>query len=71
MQKLWESLVRFRTWLFNGIGALVILILPLLGAPEVMAVIPPEHQKWVIAAAFIINLWMRPRPAVIAKDVAK
>lgn len=63
LNKLWEALVRFRTWVVNGVGATVVLILPLLGAPEVMAVIPPDAQKWVIAAAFVLNILMRPRPA--------
>ena len=64
----WGALVRFRTWLFNGIGGFVVLILPLLGAPEIMALLDPTQQKWVIAAAFVINIWMRPRPAARADD---
>jgi len=68
LNKLWEALVRFRTWVVNGAAAVVILILPLLGAPEVMAIIPPGAQKYVIAAAFILNIWMRPRPAATKQD---
>ncbi len=66
--KAWEYIVRFRTWLVNGVGAVVVLLLPLLGAPEIMAVIPDGYQKYVIALAFILNIWMRPRPAAVAKD---
>lgn len=69
LAQIWEALVRFRTWVVNGAGAIVLLILPLLGAPEIMAVIPPGYQKYVIAAAFLLNIWMRPRPAVVAKDL--
>ena len=68
MNELWEAVVRFRTWLFNGVGFVLLALLPLLGAPEIMAVIPPDLQKYIIAAAFIINIWMRPRPAAVKKD---
>ena len=71
LNKLWEAVKKFRTWLFNGIGGVVLVVLPLLGAPEIMAVIPPDAQKWVIAAAFAINIWMRPRPAVTKADLGK
>jgi hypothetical protein len=64
---LWLQIVRFRSWLVNGAGLIVVAVLPLLGAPEIMAVIPPGYQKYVIAAAFVVNLWMRPRPAVVKK----
>jgi hypothetical protein len=70
MQALWTQLVRFRTWLVNGAGFILVAVLPLLGAPEIMAVIPPGYQKYVIAAAFVLNIWMRPRPAVV-KDKSK
>ncbi len=70
LASLWAQVVRFRTWLVNGAGFFLVAILPLLGAPEVMAVIPPQYQKYVIAAAFIVNIWMRPRPAVV-KDKSK
>jgi hypothetical protein len=66
---LWEAVVRLRTWLFNGIGFVFIALLPLLGAPEIMSIIPVEYQKYVIALAFVINIWMRPRPAVVKKDL--
>lgn len=69
LASIWEALVRFRTWVVNGLGAIVLLIMPLLGAPEIMAVIPAGYQKYVIAAAFLLNIWMRPRPAVVAKDL--
>lgn len=69
LNKLWDAIVRLRTWLFNGIGGFVIFVLPLLGAPEIMALLDPGQQKWVIAAAFVINVWMRPRPAVTKADL--
>jgi len=69
MNKVWDFLVRWRTRLFNGIGAFLVLAAPLLGAPEVQAIIPPQYLPYVIAAVFIINVWMRPRVAVRADDV--
>jgi hypothetical protein len=63
MKKLWTEIVRWRTLLFNGIGAFLFAIAPLLGAPELLAVVPAQHQKWLILAVFIVNYWMRPRPA--------
>lgn len=69
LASIWEALVRFRTWVVNLAGALLILLPDLLSAPEVLAVIPASYQKYIIVAVFLLNIWMRPRPAVIAKDL--
>lgn len=69
MTHLWEILVRWRTWLVNSIAALLIVLPDLLNAPEVIAFIPVEYQKYVFLLALLINVWMRPRPAVIKKDL--
>lgn len=66
---LWIAIVRFRTWLVNGIAAMMIVLPELLNAPEVIAVIPQQYQKYVFVAALLINIWMRPRPAVIKADI--
>lgn len=69
MKRIWEALVRFRTWVVN-LSAAALLILPeLLNAPEVIAVVPVQYQKYVFVAALLLNIWMRPRPAVMAKDI--
>jgi len=68
---LWIAIVRFRTWLVNGVGALMILLPELLNAPEVIAVIPQQYQKYVFVAALLLNIWMRPRPAVVKADIEK
>lgn len=69
--RLWDFLVRWRTWLTNVAGA-VLLALPdllyLLNSSELMAVLPPGYQKWLALALLILNIWMRPRPAVRAAD---
>ena len=69
LNQIWEALVRFRTWCVNLFAAALIVLPELLNAPEVLAVIPPSYQKWVFVAALLLNIWMRPRPAVMAKDV--
>lgn len=66
--KLWEMLVRWRTWVVNSIGALAILLPDLLSAPEVLAVIPTGYQKYVFLGVFVLNIWMRPRAAHLQSD---
>ena len=66
---LWIAIVRFRTWLVNGIGAALILLPELLKAPEVIAVVPQQYQKYVFVAALLLNIWLRPRPAVVKADI--
>lgn len=68
LNKLWEALVRFRVWVVNLFGAALLVLPELLNAPEIIALVPQSSQKWVFAAALLLNIWMRPRPAVIASD---
>ena len=68
MNVLWEKIVRFRTWLFNIILALLFILPEILNSPEFLAVVPPQYQRWVLVAAFLINIWMRWRPASVASD---
>lgn len=69
--RLWDFLIRWRTWLMNVFGA-VLLALPdllyLLNSSELMAVLPAGYQKWLALALVVLNIWMRPRPAVRAAD---
>lgn len=69
MNRIIESVIRFRTWLANLFFALLIVAPDLLNSPEVIAIIPAEYQRWVIAAGFLLNILMRPRPAVISTDL--
>jgi predicted cobalt transporter CbtA len=68
MNQIWEAIVRFRTWIVNVVASLLILLPELLNAPEVLAVVPQQYQKYVFVAALILNIVMRPRPAAMAKD---
>lgn len=69
LAKTWDFLVRFRTWLVNAGFVLLMFIPDILNQPEVLAVIPDAYDKYIIAAAFLVNIWLRPRPAARAKDV--
>ncbi len=69
LKKAWEALVRFRTWVVNIVMAALIVLPELLNAPEVIAVVPQQYQKYIYVAALLLNILMRPRPAVIKKDI--
>lgn len=64
----WDKTVRFRTYLFNGAIVVAVLAPEILGAPEVIALIPEDLRPWAAALVFIINVLMRPWPAVRAAD---
>lgn len=71
MSKLWEMLVRWRTWLLNVLAALMLAmpdLLVILNAPEIFAIVPDNYQRLFAAAVFLLNIWFRPRPAVMAHD---
>lgn len=67
-----DFIIRWRTWLANVIGA-VLLALPdlllFLNSSELMAILPTGYQKWLALGLLVINIWMRPRPAVRAGDL--
>ena len=69
LTKIWEIMVRWRTWLANSFFALLLFVPDILNQPEVLAIIPANYSKYVVAAAFLINSWLRPRPAVMKKDI--
>ena len=68
MNRVWETLVRWRTWLVNLFASLLIVLPELLNAPEVLAVVPVEYQKYVFVAALLLNILMRPRAAAVKDD---
>lgn len=63
-----EKLIRWRTWIVNGLLAILTVAPEILNAPEVLAVVPHEYQRYFLAALFLINILMRPRPAVLPTD---
>jgi len=68
VNKIWNTLVRWRTWLVNVLASLLIVLPELLNAPEVLAVIPVEYQKYVFVGALLLNILMRPRAAATKSD---
>lgn len=70
MNKFWETLVRWRTWLVNTVFVVLLtpeLLLALLGF-DWGTIIPARYMPYVTLAIIILNVWMRPRPAVVASD---
>ena len=65
---IWDIIVRFRTWILNVALALAFILPEVLNSPEILAIIPVEYQRWFLVAAFLLNIWMRPRPAVRSRD---
>lgn len=68
MKKITEYIIRFRTWIFNLLLAIATLAPEILSAPEILAIVPSSYQRYFLAALFLINIWMRPRPAVLPSD---
>lgn len=70
MSKLWETLVRWRTWFVNVVFAILLtpeLLVALLGF-DWGTIIPAQYMPYVTLAVIVLNVWMRPRPAVVASD---
>jgi hypothetical protein len=65
---IWDTLVRWRTYAVNIVLALLFILPEVLNSPEILAVIPAEYQRWFLVAAFLVNIWLRPRPASRAGD---
>lgn len=64
----WDTLVRWRTYAVNILLALLVLAPEVLNSPEVLAVIPADYHRWFLFGAFLVNIWLRPRPASRAGD---
>lgn len=68
IDRIWETLVRWRTYFLNIILALLFIAPEVLNSPEILAIIPAEYQRWFLVAAFLANIWMRPRAAATKND---
>ena len=68
LDRIWETIVRLRTWFFNIVLALLFIAPEIVNSPEILAIIPAEYQRWFLVAAFLVNIWLRPRPAVLPTD---
>ena len=68
MTEFLKMLARWRTWVVNAILVLITLAPEILNAPEILAVVPQDYQRYFLAGLFVLNIWMRPRRAVLASD---
>lgn len=66
-----EFIIRFRTWIVN-VASLLILALPdilqLLSVTDWSGIIPDNYIRLFGVGLAIVNIWMRPRPAVLPSD---
>lgn len=69
MAKIIEIIARWRTWIVNMILAAVTVAPELLNAPEILALVPQDYQRYFLAGLFLLNIWLRPRPAVLPSEV--
>lgn len=68
LAELWVAIKRFRTWVFNILAALVVVL------PDIIAglasnnwngIIPAHYMPYVTAAIIVVNVLLRPRPAAV------
>ena len=68
---MWDTLRRWRTWIVNIVFGVILtpdLILALAGY-NWGSVIPAHYMPFISIALVVVNVLMRPRPAVLPKDV--
>lgn len=62
---------RWRTWIFNGSAGVVFVLPELLSAfagYDWSGLVPPKWAPVVTALVIVINILLRPRPAVLPHD---
>lgn len=69
MAKIVEIIARWRTWIVNMILAGIAVAPEILNAPEILALVPQDYQRYFLAGLFLLNIWLRPRPAVLPSEV--
>lgn len=68
MKAFLNTLARWRTWVVNLLLVFATLAPEILNAPEILAIVPQEYQRMFLAGLFLLNIWLRPRPAVLPGD---
>lgn len=74
LNKLWIWLQRFRTWIFNIIAAIAVVIPEILQGLAVHnwgGVLPARYMPYVSAAIIVVNVLMRPRPASVKEKAGE
>lgn len=72
LDTLLDQTVRLRTWIVNALSLLILAlpdIIDLLSGANLDGIIPDQYVRAFAIALAVINIWMRPRPAVIKKDL--
>lgn len=68
---MWDVLRRWRTWIVNTAAALLLVL------PDIIAgfssfnwdgILPENWRPYVTLAIIVLNIWMRPRPAVLPEE---
>jgi len=68
---MWDMLRRWRTWIVNALAAVLLVV------PDIVSAfvgfnwngIFPEHwMPYVTLALIVLNIWMRPRAAVLPEE---
>jgi len=68
MTSILKTIARWRTWVVNMLLVFATLAPEILNAPEILAIVPQEYQRMFLAGLFLLNIWLRPRPAVLPSD---
>lgn len=68
MTSILKMVARWRTYVVNLILAFLVMAPEILNAPEILAIVPQDYQRMFLAGLFLLNIWMRPRPAVLPSD---
>lgn len=69
MTAIFKTLARWRTYVVNLLLAFAVMAPEILNAPEILAVVPQDYQRMFLAGLFLLNIWLRPRPAVLPGDL--
>lgn len=65
---------RFRTWVFNVLAAVVIVIpdiLAGLAGNDWSAIVPTRYTPYVTMIIVVVNVLLRPRPAVVKEKAGE
>ncbi|MDX0262442.1 hypothetical protein GOC60_14765 [Sinorhizobium meliloti] len=68
---MWNTLRRWRTWIVNTLAALLLILPDILAALSGFdwgSVVPAKYLPYLTLAVIVLNVWMRPRPAVLPDD---
>lgn len=71
LRSVWNTVRRWRTWIFNALASILLVLPEILSAfagYDWSGVLPPGWMPYVTIAIIVVNLWMRPRPAVLPTD---